>query len=329
MYAMYSVKAVAELTGLTPETLRAWERRHGIVAPGRDASGRRAYDRADVERLGRLKRLTDRGHAIRHLAQLDDARLAEMDRAPPARPPTVPAVASGELDGLRLRLSAAAHEYRADDFDRTLGIALATVPTARLLKEVLAPLLREVGEAWEHGTLDIAQERLVTSALKTRMLALVNQRERRGDARLLLATLSGERHELGLLLVALLALSLGTPFHYLGADLPAVEIARLAERLEVDVVALSVVVPDPRAGASLRELRALLGPSVQLWLGGASAADAAGALGKAVDDGRPVATLLETDDAAAGGVRVLADLALAEQALRDLRDGALPAPMGT
>lgn len=308
MYSMYSVKAVAELTGLTPETLRAWERRHGVVAPRRDGSGRRAYDRTDVERLGRLKRLTDRGHAIRHLALLDDARLEEMDAAPGVRPTDVPAVAVGELDGLRSRLCAAVHEYRADDFDRTLGIALATVPTGRLVREVLAPLLRDIGEEWEQGSLDIAQERLVTSALKTRMLALVNQRERRGDARLLLATLSGERHELGLLLVALLALSLGTPFHYLGADLPAVEIARLAERLQAGAVALSVVIPDPRTAASLRELRALLAPSVQLWVGGAAAADTAAAL-----------------DAA--GVRVLSDLDLAEQALRDLRDGVAPAPI--
>src|SRR5690606_15950344 len=72
---MYPVKVAAELTGLTPETLRAWERRHEAVVPYREAGGRRLYDPAMIERLTRLHRLTTRGHPIRDLARLDDAAL--------------------------------------------------------------------------------------------------------------------------------------------------------------------------------------------------------------------------------------------------------------
>ena len=72
---MFPVKAAAELSGLTPETLRAWERRHGAVVPHRDEQGRRLYDAAMVDRLTRLHRLTNRGHPIRDLAALDDAAL--------------------------------------------------------------------------------------------------------------------------------------------------------------------------------------------------------------------------------------------------------------
>ena len=72
---MFPVKAAAELSGLTSETLRAWERRHAAVVPHRDDKGRRLYDGAMVERLTRLHRLTDRGHPIRDLAGMEDAAL--------------------------------------------------------------------------------------------------------------------------------------------------------------------------------------------------------------------------------------------------------------
>ena len=70
---MYTVKATAQLTGLTAETLRAWERRYAAVVPERDAKGRRMYNEAMLERLARLHRLTDRGHPISQIAPLDDA----------------------------------------------------------------------------------------------------------------------------------------------------------------------------------------------------------------------------------------------------------------
>src|SRR5690606_23453951 len=72
---MFPVKAAAELSGLTPETLRAWERRHVAVVPHRDARGHRLYDSAMVERPDRLHRLPCGGNAIRDLAPLDDEAL--------------------------------------------------------------------------------------------------------------------------------------------------------------------------------------------------------------------------------------------------------------
>ena len=293
---MYTVKAVADLTGLSPETLRAWERRHGVVAPVRDASGRRTYDQAAVDRLARLKRLTDHGHAIRRLAALDDVALAGLEQARG----DAPAPADARLDDLQARLLDAVRDYRAEDFDRALGLAMATVDMPRLATDVLAPLLAAVGTLWERGELSIAQERMVSSVLKTRTLALVNQRPRPGPPQLLLATLSGERHELGLLLVALLALAAGVPLQYLGADLPAAETAHLAERLGARLVAVSVVgteaLEDQRA--QLAELRARLPDRIELWVGGAGAQ----ALGAALPE----------------GVRAVPDLAAADLALREL-----------
>ncbi|NZA26211.1 cobalamin B12-binding domain-containing protein [Luteimonas sp. SJ-92] len=263
---MYPVKAAAELSGLTPETLRAWERRHAAVAPHRDAKGRRLYDAAMVERLARLHRLTDRGHPIRDLAGLENEaldRLLQEGRH----------AGYGGVETLPERMLDAIADYRVDVFDRDLSVAIATLPLPVLMSRLVTPLLREVGVRWADGRLAIAQERLVSSLLRARLLSILNQHPREQRPRLLFATLPGEPHELGLLGAALHAYEDGAPVLYLGTELPAVELARVANRLGAAAVAISSVDPGqaPAALAELRALDAELAPGVPVWLGGANA----------------------------------------------------------
>jgi DNA-binding transcriptional MerR regulator/methylmalonyl-CoA mutase cobalamin-binding subunit len=263
---MFPVKAAAEMSGLTPETLRAWERRHGAIAPHRDARGRRLYDAAMVDRLARLHRLTGRGHPIRDLAGLDDDaldRLLDTGRQ----------AAFGDLDALPRRMLESIGDYRVDRFDRDLSVAIATLPVPVLLQRVVMPLLREIGLQWADGRLAIAQERLVSSLLRSRLLAVLDQHPRERAPRLLFATLPGEPHELGLLAAALHAHDAGAPVLYLGTGLPAVELARVARRLDAAAVALSSIDPAtaPEMLAGLRDLDAALPDGTQVWVGGANA----------------------------------------------------------
>jgi DNA-binding transcriptional MerR regulator/methylmalonyl-CoA mutase cobalamin-binding subunit len=264
--AMYPIKAAAELAGLSTETLRAWERRHGAIRPIRDAQGRRLYDPATIERLTRLHRLTGRGHPIRDLAALDDAALDRLlDDGRQA--------AYGGVEALPTRMLDAIADYRVDVFDRDLSVAIATLPMPVLMGRVVMPLLREVGVRWADGRLAIAQERLVSSLLRMRLLAVLNSPARERRPRVLFATLTGERHELGLIGAALQAFEAGVPVLYLGAELPGVEIARVAGKLAVAGVALSSVDPEQARPAleELRQLDAGLAPGVPVWLGGANA----------------------------------------------------------
>lgn len=263
---MFPVKAVAELSGLSPETLRAWERRHRAVVPHRDAKGRRLYDQAMVERLGRLHRLTDRGHPIGQIATLDDDaldRLLEEGRR----------AAYGGVEDLPQRMLEAIADYRVDEFDRDLSVAITTLPLSVLIARVVTPLLREVGVRWADGRLAIAQERLVSSLLRARLLSVLNQHPRERRPRVLFATLSGERHELGLIGAALHACDAGLPVLYLGTELPAAELARVALKLGAGAVAVSSVDPGQARAAleQLRQLDAALPAGVQVWLGGANA----------------------------------------------------------
>ncbi len=289
---MYPVKAASELSGLSPETLRAWERRHGAVVPHRDASGRRLYDAAMIERLSRLHRLTDRGHPIRDLAGLDDAALdalLEESRS----------TGYGGLEVLPGRMLDAVAEYRVDLFDRELSLAIATLPIQVLLERVLMPLLREVGLRWADGRLAIAQERLVSSLLRARLLSVLNQHPRERRPRILFATLPGEPHELGLLGAALHAHEAGAPVLYLGSELPAAELVRVAERLQPAAIAISSIDPG-QASLALSELQVLdatLDPAIPVWVGGANARYLDEALGstrvQAVTDPQALGRLLQ------------------------------------
>src|SRR5690606_21877514 len=162
---MFPVKAAAELSGLTPETLRAWERRHGAVVPHRDDQGRRLYDSTMVERLARLHRLTARGHPIRDLARLDDAELDQLIEQSLS-------AGYGAVEALPGRMLDAVADYRVDEFDRDLSVAIATLPVPILVERVVMPLLREVGVRWADGRLAVAQERQVSSPLRARPLPL-------------------------------------------------------------------------------------------------------------------------------------------------------------
>ena len=263
---MYPIKAAAELAGLTTETLRAWERRHGAISPVRDAQGRRLYDPATIERLSRLHRLTDRGHPIRDLATLDDDALDRLlDDGRQA--------AYGGVETLPTRMLDAIADYRVDVFDRDLSVAIATLPMTVLLTRVVMPLLREVGLRWADGRLAVAQERLVSSLLRMRLLAVLSPPPREQRPRVLFTTLPGERHELGLIAAALQAHEAGMPVLYLGTELPVDEIARVVDKLGAAGVALSSVDPQQARPAleELRQLDAVLAPTVPVWLGGANA----------------------------------------------------------
>jgi DNA-binding transcriptional MerR regulator len=263
---MYSVTSTSRMTGLAPGTLRAWERRYAVVEPHRDEAGRRVYDAGMIERLTRLQRLTERGHPIRSLASLDDDALDELLNESSQ-------IGYGGVELLSEQMMEAVIGYRIGALDRLLSVAIATLPLAILVTRVIAPLLALVGTRWAEGKLDIAQERMLSSLLRARMIAILNPRPSETGPKLLFSTLPGEHHELGLLMAALLAYGAGAPLLYLGTDLPARDLATLAGELNVKAVALSCV-DSGLADSALVDIAALmplLGSAVEVWLGGAQA----------------------------------------------------------
>lgn len=261
--AMYSIKAVSHATGLSIETLRAWERRYRIVEPQRDGNGRRAYRPEDVIRLRKLREATERGHPISRLARLGSADIERLlGQAAPRQGGSAP------LQSIAAQVLEAARDYRPADCDRLLATALALLPLSQVVHEVLTPLMREIGERWHRGELNIAQERMVSMALRKQLSSVLDTYGRIATGPLLVfATPSGERHELGILMGALLASARNARCHYLGPDLPVADLATFATRVRARAVVLSVLMQDSSV-PQLAELAQFLPESIELWAGG-------------------------------------------------------------
>ena len=262
---MYSIKAVSQATGLTVETLRAWERRYGIVVPIRDQTGRRVYRADDVLRLRRLREATERGHPIGRLAELSEEGLAQLLTDAPDRRSRAASSAFVE------RILEAAQQFRSAECEQALTLAIAMMPPQRLVSDVLQPLLHEVGERWHRGEFAVSQERLVSTIVRRHVGLMLDTYDRTARHQgIVFATLPGERHELGLLMSAMLCASRGFKIHYLGPDLPETEIARYAREVGASIIVLSVVLNEQLAQLpqQLVSLTEAMAPDSVIWLGG-------------------------------------------------------------
>lgn len=273
----HPIQVVARRTGLTPDVLRAWEKRYGTVEPGRSGTGHRRYSDRDLEKLGLLARAVRAGRRIGDLAgvPLEDLReLVEEDEL--ATGPGTRRL-DGETEtpaGFVDRALAAVEAMDGDGLRRALHEAGMELSGRDLREHVVAPLLTRVGHLWFEGKLRIAQEHLASSIVQSFLHTMRERSPLPASApRILITTPSGQGHEFGALLAAATAHEAGWRVIYLGPSIPAEEVANTARRLDVAVVALSVIYPsnDPSVGDELRRLRSLLGDGVRILVGGQAA----------------------------------------------------------
>lgn len=272
----HPIQVVARRTGLGTDVIRVWERRYGAVEPVRDSAGRRLYTDADISRLLLLRRATESGRRISDVARLGESELSELvtedeSRHEEARAPAVGSKSTRASGPYYLELCLdAVRAVSPADLESTLRRAAVALSAPVLLDQVLVPLLEEIGERCRVGSMRISQEHAATAVLRTYLAQLVAGYPVTERAPVLvIATPAGQRHELGALMVALSAAAEGWKVVYLGADLPAEEIAYVALETGAVAVALSVVYPpdDPRVTDELRRLRRTL-PDVALFVGG-------------------------------------------------------------
>ena len=260
----YPLRTAARLTGLSPELLRAWERRHRVVEPLRTPGGTRRYSAADLERLQLVKAAVDAGHRISQVAHLELAELKRVSAGAEARP-------AGRLD----EILAALNHLDGVEVQRLLSLQLSALGAARFAREIALPLVREIGERWANGQMGIAREHLASSVLRSLLgSALQPTATSLLGPRIVFASPTGERHELGLLMAALTAVGAGANALYLGAELPVEDLLGAVEDTDAAALALSLVtVPAAHAARTVSALRGGLASEVHLWLGGAGARD--------------------------------------------------------
>jgi len=265
--AGYSIGALSRLTGLTPETLRAWERRYGVVTPQRDARGR-TYSEEEVRKLRLLATLVAEGHAIGRIAGLSIPELESLEREGTSSKATQ--APSSEPRPERRALTEALDRYDIVALEQELERMAALLSPRVFALSVSIPFLREIGEGWQTGRWSVAQEHLASAGVRSVLGTLMRLARTEGRTRVVFATPAGERHEFGLLSAALLSAAAGISPVYLGPDLPAEDIALAAERTGARAVVLQIVgaVSPQRAVDEVKSLVARMPRGFPVWVGG-------------------------------------------------------------
>jgi MerR family transcriptional regulator, light-induced transcriptional regulator len=271
---LYGIRVVAQRTGLTPYVIRIWEKRYEAVTPSRTPTKRRLYSSEEVERLQLLHLATQAGHSIGTIARLPNEALstlsAEMPKPIPAYPATAP-----RMKDLLEECIVAVRTMDSAALDSALSQAAAQHGQHGLLQHLAAPLAAKVGELWREGTITAAHEHFASAVIRSFLVRNSRPFAVSGDMPVILvATPSGQLHELGAVMVAAAANDVGWRVIYLGSSLPAADIAAAAAQNQVRAVALSLVYPedDPNLPGELETLRKYPPGDAKIVVGGRAAA---------------------------------------------------------
>ena len=235
---LYPIRTVATITGVNPITLRAWERRYGLIKPVRTASGRRLYTQDNIDTIHRVVSLLEKGIAISQ-AQLALRSVTNTDTA----------VSSASVwNSYRAEMLAAITQFDENRLENTYNEILALYPNDLVTRSLLLPLLTELGTRWETAVGSVAEEHFFGVYLRNKLGARFHHRYRHSNGpKLLAACLPGEQHEIGLLLFALAANDAGFQPVLLGGDMPLADLPYAARRAQCAAIVLSgSIEPDGR-----------------------------------------------------------------------------------
>lgn len=273
--ARHPIAVVAARTGLSPDVLRVWERRYAAVTPTRAPDGQRHYSDEDVERLRAMRAVSEAGRAIGQVARLPTEELQQLMREDAAARADIPVTAADPR--VEEAVTEALMHSRALDgakVEAVLRRAAALLGTSVFLEQVTVSLLHRIGDEWHAGRLTIPAEHLASSVVHALVMGVMRDVAPAGNApRVVVATPAGERHAIGAALAGATAAAQGWHVIFLGADLPAADIATCATDVDAQLVALSVVYVENHADvlAELRALRSMLPARIGMIAGGAGA----------------------------------------------------------
>ena len=244
-------------TGVSPELLRAWELRYGLLEPSRTAGRFRLYSEADVARVRRM-----RANLADGLSASEAARAALAER---------PQADSPGLEEAADDLARSLEGYDDVGAQGALDGLLAAFSLDVVVREVLVPYLHDVGERWKRGALSVGQEHFISNVIRGRLLALSRGWDRGLGPRAVLASAEGDQHDLPVLLFGVVLRTHGWRITFLGADTPVASLAETVRAIRPDVVVVAGTVRgvfDPIV-EQLREVS----KDVPLYLAGAAADD--------------------------------------------------------
>ena len=269
-----SIGALSAATGIPVETIRTWERRYGFPRAERKPSGHRVYPVATVARLRLIQQALERGARAADVVSASERALEELLSAWPDQPPpssnTTRVIPESNAD--TNDLLDAVRAFDADRLKQSFQAEWARRGPLAFLEQRAAPFLRGIGDAWESGELDVRHEHFASASLGDFLRNVRAPLDDRAQGRMVaLATLTGERHGLGLQMCALVFALAGWRALVLGTDTPADQIIGLVKEAPISAVAVSMITSDASDIAQLRSLRRRLPAHIPILVGGAAA----------------------------------------------------------
>ncbi|HSD64742.1 MAG TPA: MerR family transcriptional regulator [Ignavibacteriaceae bacterium] len=275
----YNIKMAARLSGVPELSIRSWERRYAALNPVRTDSNRRLYSDSEIEKLVLLRKLIQLGHHIGNLANLSNNELTDL-------------LGKSEINDVSLKgkdnETDLANEYiicinecidairKYDDkmLESILNEASVKFSQPNFIEGIILPLIEKVGDYWREGLMRVSHEHFTSVTIRKLLTNLSDGYLISENApRILVTTLEGQYHEIGAIIATVLASSDGWQATYLGASLPAEDIAYTIQQLNSQCLFLSIVYPadDPFINVQLRKLREMVGDNVYILVSGRSA----------------------------------------------------------
>ncbi len=268
---------LARRTGTSPELLRAWEQRYGLLQPSRSDGGFRLYSDQDEARVSRTKALIAQG-----LSASEAARRALV----PERGSPEQEVDGAPAERLAIELREALDRFDGERADRALDRMLAALSLETAMQDVLLPYLHLLGDRWATGEVSVAQEHFASSLIRGRLLGLARGWGVGRGPSLLLACPPGEEHDLGLIMFGIAAWRRGWRITYLGQDTPIATIDQAVQVVEPALVVLAIA-EGTLLGSHTHELR-MLAARVPVAVGGGVRPEELTGLGIRMLEGDPV-----------------------------------------
>ena len=259
---LYPIGTVSEITGVNAVTLRAWERRYGLIQPERTPKGHRLYSQSDVDKIQHILDELGKGVAI--------SRVAESLQAQPLSDETDTDIWSR----YRTNMIEAIGQFDEAVLDAIYNEAMSLYPVDIVTRQLLTPLLKLLGERWETKEGSVAEEHFFSVFMRNKLGARFHHRNIRNTGPCLIAAcLPGEHHEFGLLLFALAAHARGYRLILLGADMPLAELQHVIQRTQSHGVVLSGSALDDVASFKHDLQQLALSSRIPVFVGGQVADD--------------------------------------------------------
>lgn len=266
----FSIGTVERDTGISRDTLRIWERRYGYPRPLRNAKGERIYPESQLRHLQKLRRFLDQGIRPGKLLRLTEAEFMALEEKS-AGEQTLRLSSSAPRSPLVDACLTAVQQLDEQALLDALELAHQRYGMADFIRQLAAPCVTAIGDAWASGDIEVYQEHFFTQVM-TQFLNIEIANMRNGPSRplVLLGSLPSELHTLGLSMTAAMLACHGLSSIQLGAAMPMDQLSKAAQEFNVDIVGLSFSSAYPHSNIhnDIRELRDSVPADIEVWVGG-------------------------------------------------------------